>query len=83
MKYTWLPNVAFVLSGMWGIIEVCGSWKVGMISVGKNVNKCSEYSRDSLCPSCPLKNTRPSALYHRYHNRDALKQQWAFSLRDL
>ena len=42
MKCTWLPNVAFVLSGIWGIIVVSGSWKAGMISVGKNVNKCSE-----------------------------------------
>lgn len=42
MKYTWLPSVAFVLSGIWGIIVVSGSRKVGMISVGKNVDKCSE-----------------------------------------
>lgn len=42
----WLPSVAFVLSGTWGIIAVTGSWKDGKIPVGKSLDKCSEELRD-------------------------------------
>lgn len=65
----WLPSVAFVLSGTWGIIAVTGSWKDGKIPVGKSLDKCSEELRDPppfLSPHSLKKKTSEIYVYEEF-----------------